>query len=226
MPDETPSLLIFLRHGRSLINDKRPQKWFVNDVQREMVRQAMGGRLSDAHVPLVDRGPDQAREAAVSILARFGQPDIIRCSSHLRTRQTLDAAKPVLGADIPVAYDERLREREAGYTSLMTDAEVTRYFPWLSGYWQDTGPYYARPPGGESLADVAARVRSLLAESALAGSGRKELWVAHGNLMRAARCLLEGHGDIQFCEDVAHSEVDNCAVMAYQWSATGWQPVG
>ena len=51
-----------------------------------------------------------------------------------------------------------LRERDAGRTYEMTTAETDTAFPWLHDYWNTFGRFLARPPGGESLAEAAARM--------------------------------------------------------------------
>ena len=51
-----------------------------------------------------------------------------------------------------------LRERDAGFTYDMTTAEGATALPSLHGYWDTCGRCFARPPGGESFADVAERV--------------------------------------------------------------------
>jgi broad specificity phosphatase PhoE len=44
----------------------------------------------------------------------------------------------------------------------MTTAEAESAFPWLQDYWITYGPIFGRPPGGESMADVAKRAYLLM----------------------------------------------------------------
>ena len=55
-----------------------------------------------------------------------------------------------------------IRERDGGHTYDMTDAEASTAFPWLQDYWATFGPFFSRPPGGESLAQVCERVYAFL----------------------------------------------------------------
>lgn len=49
----------------------------------------------------------------------------------------------------------------------------------------------AKPPGGESLAELEARVRGAAAESAAASAaGRPTLWVTHAGVIRSLRVML------------------------------------
>lgn len=59
---------------------------------------------------------------------------------------------------IQLRHHLSLRERDTGYTFDMTTAEAETAFPWLQDYWNTYGPIFGRPPGCESLADVARRV--------------------------------------------------------------------
>ena len=58
--------------------------------------------------------------------------------------------------------DERLRERDFGAFDGMTGAGIREQYPDEAKRRDLLGKFYYRPPGGESWADVALRVRSLL----------------------------------------------------------------
>jgi broad specificity phosphatase PhoE len=55
-----------------------------------------------------------------------------------------------------------------------------------------TGELYYRPPGGESWADVALRLRSLLADLAEREAGHRVLLVGHDTVVLMLRYVLEG----------------------------------
>ncbi|MFI9723972.1 histidine phosphatase family protein [Streptomyces sp. NPDC052396] len=56
------------------------------------------------------------------------------------------------------------------------------------------GEWFYRPPGGESLADVAVRLRDLPVELRDAAAGRRVLVVAHDAVAVAVRHVLAGLG--------------------------------
>ena len=84
-----------------------------------------------------------------------------------------------------------LRERDAGWTYDMTTAEAEAAFPWLQGYWDTFGRFFARPPGGESFADVAERVYLFLGMLFRDRARQRVLVVSHGGTLRVFRYLLE-----------------------------------
>jgi 2,3-bisphosphoglycerate-dependent phosphoglycerate mutase len=156
-----PSMHIFLvRHGESLGNlDERAYRQF-----------------GDHNVPLSQWGYRQAVEAGRSIAAYLQALPAssagkiqIWYSPYLRTRQTRDALLEVLPADRigPVREDYLLREQDFGlFTEIYDHAEQKQKFPAEFEKWarlrSNSGKFYARPPDGESRADVAQRVRLFL----------------------------------------------------------------
>lgn len=101
--------------------------------------------------PLSDAG-QRAADAAVPLLSAFGIKSVWT-SPYLRARQTVRPFAEEGGFDLRV--DERLREREHGAVP--------------PGGWDDEAEQLfsdreARPHGGESIADVAARSSDTIAE--------------------------------------------------------------
>jgi|SRR5665213_1409515 len=121
---------------------------------------------ADHLTQLTDEGWSQARTVGAKLRETFGAFDVAFHSGYARTA---DTASGILEA-WPEADRERvemrqhlfLRERDGGYTFNMTSSEAKESFPWLQDYWDTFGPFYSRPPGGESLADVATRVHLFL----------------------------------------------------------------
>ncbi len=123
------------------------------------------------HAPVTSRGlagrrdvpADLSDRAALERLARFLPAAPVFTSPLLRTRTTAAAiagARPVLP---PVAG---LREFDFGAWEGLTPAEISARDPALSRrFWSD--PASAAPPGGESWAEVVARVDAALAERVL-----------------------------------------------------------
>ena len=63
-----------------------------------------------------------------------------------------------------VRVDERLRDRELGVLDLLTSHGVEARYPEEALRKRWLGKFYYRPPGGESWADLALRIRSLLVD--------------------------------------------------------------
>lgn len=114
----------------------------------------MQGRLDS---PLTPAGREHARQHG-ELLKRERVERLI-VSPLGRTRET--AAIANAGLDAPLGYDDRLVERHCGDWGGLTVDEVSKRYPDLYGE-RLRDPYHARPPGGENLPDMLARVRSLL----------------------------------------------------------------
>lgn len=100
------------------------------------------------------------------------------CSPYRRTFQTLQGMRETMGEwawnkcgrGRDIHFDERLRERDWGYYRYndyhRENNEKIREIPeelreqYMIAYKAPMGRYFARPVGGESLADVADRMRS------------------------------------------------------------------
>ena len=106
------------------------------------------GRLDPA---LTERGERQA-QAAGSLLGSVAE---VKASPLLRTRQTAD----LLGIDAPMHVDDRVIELDYGD---LDGAKLTDVDPGLWGRWYEDATF--TPDGGESLADLGARMRAVLEE--------------------------------------------------------------
>jgi broad specificity phosphatase PhoE len=109
-----------------------------------------------------------------------------------------------------------VRERDAGYTYDMTEAEVRAAFPWLDPHWETFGPWFSRPPGGESLADVSNRAALFLDAMFRDRTGARVLVVTHGGTLRAFRFLLERWTFDDTSADLATYRVPNCSTNVYR----------
>jgi 2,3-bisphosphoglycerate-dependent phosphoglycerate mutase len=165
--------LILLRHGQSQWNlENRFTGW--------------------VDVPLSERGIAEARAAGAKLRGRH--IDRLYTSVLQRAIETARIACEVAGlADIPSLRDAALNERMYGDLQGKDKDEVRREFGEAQvQIWRRS--YDVRPPGGESLADTAARVlpywESTIRPDLLAG--RNLLVAAHGNSLRALAMHLEG----------------------------------
>ncbi len=123
--------------------------------------------------PLTEAGVQQAAAAAKRLAsASFG---VIVTSPLLRTVQTAQAVAAVTGA--AVVTDDGFRETDFGAWEGLTFAEVRERWPAELSAWL-ADPEIA-PPGGESFADVSARVIAALDRVLAARAGQTVLIVSH-----------------------------------------------
>jgi broad specificity phosphatase PhoE len=151
----------FVRHGQSTAN---AGEWFAGHTD----------------VPLTAKGEAQAR-AAASALADLDFDRVI-CSDLVRAHRT---ALAIVGTrTATITTHAALRERSCGEWEGASLAALQ-----AAGALELLRSFDGRPPGGETLREVAIRSLSLLAEHA---TGGHVLVVGHGAMMRAAIGALEG----------------------------------
>lgn len=179
--------------------------------------------IRDADVPLSATGKEQAEALGTWMEEHRRELDMFWVSPYLRARQTLATA---LG-DGPVAavtVDERLRDRELGILDLMTRHGVARLHPEENERRRHLGKFYHRPPGGESWADVALRLRSFL-HDALDGPGQTAMVVAHDAVVMVFLYLLVPMNEEQLLGFAASHTVLNASVTHLVRREGGWDLV-
>jgi broad specificity phosphatase PhoE len=210
-----PALLVLVRHGQSARNvAKKDNRFFLDDESRKSVQ-----GIPDWQVPLTDEGHRQARATGAGLRSRFGTFDHVYHSGYRRAEETargiLDAYAPAERARMTVHMNGFIRERDNGYTYDMTTAEAEAAFPWLQPYWDTFGPWFSRPPGGESLSEVANRADVFLNMLFRDHPGDRILVVTHGGTMRAFRFLLERWTYDDVARELPRYQTPNCSVTAY-----------
>jgi broad specificity phosphatase PhoE len=108
-----------------------------------------------------------------------------------------------------------IRERDQGHAYAMTDAEASAAFPWLQDYWNTFGPFFARPPGGESLAEVCERVYTFLQKLARTMAGKRVMLVTHGGTIWCCRYVLERWTYEEAEQRFESEQIRNCSVTSY-----------
>jgi probable phosphoglycerate mutase len=146
-----PTVTLLLRHGQTPMS----------------VQKRYAGR---SDVPLTETGVLQAA-AAAKRLASAGI-GVIVTSPLLRATRTAQEVAEVTGA--PVVTDEGFRETDFGAWEGLTFVEVRQRWPAEMTAWL-ADPAVA-PPGGESLAEVSARVTEAL-HRVLAGRERQTILI-------------------------------------------------
>ncbi|HJW68078.1 MAG TPA: 2,3-diphosphoglycerate-dependent phosphoglycerate mutase [Candidatus Binatia bacterium] len=165
--------LILLRHGQSQWNlENRFTGW--------------------VDVPLSPKGEEEARAAGEKLRGR--RIDLLYTSSLKRAIDTATIALDAAGiAPPPTVRDAALNERMYGDLQGLNKAEAAaRWGDAQVKLWRRS--YDVRPPGGESLADTAARVLPYWDAHILPDlrAGKNVLVVAHGNSLRALVMHLDG----------------------------------
>lgn len=163
------TLLYLVRHGETLWNREG----------------RMQGRLDS---PLTRHGKDQARRMGQTLAGLVDDPGhFALVSSPLgRAYHTMELIAGELG--VPASQcrmDRRLKEMSWGQWDGLTLSEVERYFPEELAD-RAANPWRYSPPGGESYAMVAARIRPFLDEAVDHG---RMIIVAHGVVAQVLRGL-------------------------------------
>ncbi len=165
------------------------------------------------HTPLTRDGFAQADAMGAALTTWLGtrQALTLWTSPAGRTRQTLAIIAEHLDADYhEVHADPRLREIDMGEWSGLSFAEVEA----AGGPFIDHSErlFTRAAPGGESYADVAARLSHWLAEQQ--GTGGDRLIVTHGMAARVLRGLMLGLPvDPRFGAPIAPSVPQGSMVM-------------
>jgi 2,3-bisphosphoglycerate-dependent phosphoglycerate mutase len=219
MTVERPAVLVLVRHAQSARNvAKKGNTFFLDDESHKAVQ-----GVADDHVPITDEGRRQAELTGRALRSEFGRFDYVYHSGYRRTQETAEHLLTAYTDEEREAMQVRhhlfLRERDAGWTYDMTTAEAEAAFPWLQGYWDTVGRFFARPPGGESLAEVAERVYLFLGMLFRDRSRQRVLVVSHGGTLRVFRYLLERWTHDEFLERWESEPVPNCAVTSYAFDA-------
>jgi broad specificity phosphatase PhoE len=211
-----PSRLILIRHAESLRNEaKKGSVYFADDEARSRIR-----GIPDHKIALTPRGIEQAI-ATGRVLDCQPKPDYLYHSGYMRTEQTaeliLDQYPLQVRKQIKVRINPFIRERDPGYAYDMTTKEAETAFPWLSEHWKTFGGYFARPPGGESLADVTDRVYTFLNMLFRDRCGQTVMVVTHGGTLRSFRFLLERWTYEQSLKWNGGVSPLNCGVTTYDY---------
>ncbi|MCD0453692.1 histidine phosphatase family protein [Actinocorallia sp. API 0066] len=192
--------LMLVRHGESTGNAAREAAIRADADTFDVPER-------EADIPLSPRGRDQA--AAVGRwLAGFPEPTLVLSSPYVRALETVRIAT----GRTDIRVDERLRDRDMGVFARLTPEGVRRRLPAEHAEQRRLGKFYYRPPGGESWADVALRLRTVLAE--LPADGRV-LIGAHDAVIVLVRYIVEGLSEAEVME-IEKETVANASVSHWK----------
>jgi len=211
-----PSLIVIVRHAESIRNKLMEGQRFI--PEEESVKFLKD--IADQDIPISPFGINQALVTGKKIKKKFGIFDAVYDSGYLRAKQTKDFLLKAYSKEelknTEVISNFLIREREAGYVFLMTEAEAENNFGWHKKFLKTVGEFYSRPVGGESLSDVRDRVFLFLDYLFKKRAGEKILLVTHGHVIKNIRCILEDITDNEFLENFI-IEPANCGVTVYEY---------
>ncbi len=160
---------------------------------------------------LSDLGRADAASAAQALAGRG--IDVIVSSPLRRCRQTAGAVAEVL--DLGIEVDRDLRELDFGGWEGLTAAEALAAAPLAFRRWQASPD--VRPPGGESIADVSARVAAARTRILERHAGRTVLLVTHVTPIKLLLAAGLGVGD-----QVVHRVfLEAASLSTVSWSSDG-----
>ena len=181
--------------------------------------------IRDADVPLSATGREQADALGAWLASTNGTFDTFFASPYQRARETLTIALTRGGLEATALVDERLRDRELGILDLLTRAGVARLHPEEAERRRHLGKFYHRPPGGESWADVALRLRSFVRDADADPRAERALVVAHDAVVMLFLYLLLPLDERGMLEFAASNTVLNASVTHVRRTDDGWELV-
>lgn len=192
--------LVLVRHGQS--------EWNLKNI-------FTGWRDPD----ITERGVAEARAAGAKLKQLGVNFDAAFTSSLRRAQHTLELILAELGTpELPTTRDAKLNERDYGDLNGMNKDEARAKFGEEQVHiWRRS--YDVPPPGGESLADTAARVLPYFETVILPElrAGKNLIIAAHGNSLRA----LIMHLDQLSPEEIIKYELATGVPVVYELDVTG-----
>ncbi|SFK51891.1 histidine phosphatase family protein [Geodermatophilus ruber] len=211
-----PSALWLVRHAESQGNlaDARATEAGAPRLELD---------VRDPDVPLSDTGRHQAEALGAWLreLPAAQRPTALLSSPFTRAADTAQIAVQVSGLDLPVRFDERLRERDFGAFDGMTRPGIRAEYPQEAKRRDLLGKFYYRPPGGESWADAALRVRSVLTTAELRHAGERLMVVSHQAVILVFRYVLEELTEQELLDIDKREPIANCSVTRYETGPDG-----
>ena len=182
-----------------------------------------GGRIYGQR----DIACDTSDTAAMSWLAAALPEDAVWVTSPLRRAIDTVAAIVAAGLEAPEPIIERdLAEQNFGdWQGLAWDELRAAGKPDYDAFWDDPGN--TPPPGGESLAQVIARVSTVIEHRTVEHAGRDIVAVTHGGTIRSALALaltLEPVRMIGFMIDnLSQTRIDHISEGILAGRGTAWR---
>jgi broad specificity phosphatase PhoE len=166
--------LALIRHG--------PTEW-----------NAQGRFQGRSDVPLSEQGRRDAR--SISTALRGDDVGVVYSSDLSRALETAEIIAVECGA--PIFIDERLREFDFGRWEGLTWPQIVASQGALKGHAPTAARHY-QPEGGESFADVRARIHSFLASLQKQPDDGTSVIVTHAGVLHAFLAALQLDDSVTF----------------------------
>src|SRR6185369_9678915 len=164
-----------------------------------------------ADVPNTEGGIRHATRIADYVMAEYDRPDIVIHSGYQRVLPIVERFEQY---GVKTKKDVLVREREPGYCHNMLEEEMKEQFPFLSEYWKRVGPFYAVPPGGESIAQLCENRARPFCQSLAAEKLSIGVVLTHKRFIWGVRRELEGWGED--CKWPEGQDPANGSIIIYQ----------
>ena len=225
-----PRRILLVRHGESTANVAAGE---AERAGLEVID--VGSR--DADVELSELGRRQAATVGDALAGQLGADWLgtsrVWTSPYRRARQTAQlaaGAEAGAGGGAPAGsterdarvndgdgflVDERLRDRELGILDALTTLGVDTRLPQESARRSWLGKFYYRPPGGESWADVALRIRSFLRDAEPAAGTAPLVVFTHDAVVSLFAYVLLRFDEDQLTRFLAERVVSNASITSF-----------
>jgi 2,3-bisphosphoglycerate-dependent phosphoglycerate mutase len=192
------STLVLLRHGQSQWNHENRFTGFTD-------------------VDLNETGIAEAKRAGEQLKGiKF---DKVYTSTLKRAYNTAQLAMEAANQNPPTVKHDDLRERDYGDLTGLNKAETAKkYGDEQVHIWRRS--YDIKPPGGESLKDVVARVTPYFNQHILPElqAGKNILMAAHGNTLRAMLIVLGENTP----ENINTAEISTGVPVIFEYNGGKW----
>ena len=192
MENSNCTTLLLVRHGQSEAN----------------LTKCFAGHLD---MPLTDLGRQQAQRTAKFLIDNY-TIDAVYTSDLSRAAETGSAIAEK--AAVPICHEPNLREIYAGIWEGVAFSDLEQKFPEDYGLWRtDIGN--SHPTGGESVAQLVARIDAALRKIAEENPGKTVVVVSHGTPIRATQWSTTGQ-PISHMKDVPWASNASVTELFYQ----------
>lgn len=172
---------------------------------------------AESDIGLGERGRIQAE--TVARLLATQRPDVLYCSAMRRALQTAEAIERA--CDLVAHVEPALHERKMGPLSGVSREEGLAAYAEARKRWM-AGELDYTHKGGESFAQIRARVVPILERIVERSPGKTVVVVAHGVVIRVIlTTILEGRGPADF----QRFPIDNAALNDLRWDGARWRAV-
>jgi broad specificity phosphatase PhoE len=190
--------------------------WLIRHaLVAETARSVLYGTLD---VPLNSERLDADQPLLRALAQRLPRPAHWVVTPLSRTRLTAAALFRAGYPEQPIAVEPGLTEQELGaWQGLLHEALPAQLSEPAHPFWPLSGS--ERPPGGESIDDVIARVGPALENLAQLRHGEDLVVISHGGAIRAAMAYAVGLS----AQQALHFAIQNLSLTTLERSADGWR---